>query len=216
MNTMNTQNSRARGCSGRHQRGVIMLFGLIAMVIMMIGAVAMIRSMNTSLFNAGNFGFKRDLTNQGERAMVTALTTLQTGALATDLQRQDHSLANNYSATFLPSNAQGLPNALVDDAAFGTAGFTGADIVDADQGVRVRYVLDRLCASIGQANGSQCTMTNEGGTDGGSATEGLTAEHASAGGPGGIAPQAVYRLSVRVDGPRRTQAYFQSTLSLPL
>jgi type IV pilus assembly protein PilX len=216
MNTMHTKNSKARGPSGRHQRGVIMLFGLIAMVIMMIGAVAMIRSMNTSLFNAGNFGFKRDLTNQGERAMVTVLVTLQTGVLATDLQRQSHSLANNYSATFLPSNAQGLPNALVDDAAFASTGFTGADIVDTTQGVTVRYVLDRLCANTGLAEGGQCTMTNNGATDGGSATEGLTAEHASAAGPGGIAPQAVYRLSVRVDGPRRTQAYFQSTLALPL
>jgi type IV pilus assembly protein PilX len=216
MNIMNSKNSRASGRAGRHQRGVIMLFGLLAMVIMMIGAVAMIRSMNTSLFNAGNFGFKRDLTNQGERAMATVLTTLQTGVLATDLQRQAHNLANNYSATFLPSNGQGLPNALVDDTAFGTAGFTGADIVDAVQGVRVRYVLDRMCATTGMAEAAKCTMTNNGATDGGSASEGLTAEHGSEGGPGGIAPQAVYRLSVRVDGPRRTQAYFQSTLSLPL
>ena len=65
----------------RTQRGVVMLFGLIALAIMLIGAAAMVRSMNASLFNAGNLGFKRDLTNQAERAVSTVITALQTGGL---------------------------------------------------------------------------------------------------------------------------------------
>ena len=80
-------------------RGVVMLFGLIALLIMMIGAVAMLRSTGTSLVNTGNLGFKRDLTNQSERAADLALELMRTGALSTEAARQATSVANNYSAT---------------------------------------------------------------------------------------------------------------------
>jgi type IV pilus assembly protein PilX len=36
----------------------------------------------------------------------------------------------------------------------------------------------------------------------------------SSGGMGGLAPQVVYRISVRVTGPRNTQSYYQSTFKL--
>ncbi len=93
----------------RAQQGVILLYGLIVLAIMLIGAAAMVRSMNTSLVNAGNIGFKRDLTNQAERAAATVLTLLQTGALATVTARQTSSTANNYSATILATNARACP-----------------------------------------------------------------------------------------------------------
>jgi hypothetical protein len=108
----------------RAQQGVILLYGLIVLAIMLIGAAAMVRSMNTSLVNAGNIGFKRDLTNQAERAAATVLTLLQTGALATVTARQTSSTANNYSATILATNAQGLPNVLLNDTTFTTVGVT--------------------------------------------------------------------------------------------
>ena len=41
----------------------------------------------------------------------------------------------------------------------------------------------------------------------------LRAEDNSAGGAGALPRQVVYRLSVRVGGPRDTQAYFQTTFS---
>jgi type IV pilus assembly protein PilX len=203
----------ARAATG--QRGLVMLFGLLAMVIMMIGAVAMIRSMNTSLSNAGNLGFKRDLTNQGERATALVITALQTGTLVNDLTRQASMPANNYSAKFLPSNAQGMPMALLDNTAFGTTGSATNDIVDAAQSITIRYVLDRMCANDGVAAPSHCTMSDGNLPTGGSGSDqngGI-----DGGGPGGssvIAPQAVYRLSIRVTGPRLTQAFFQTTLSL--
>ena len=48
------------------QRGVVLLYSLIALVIMLIAAIALVRSFQTSLFNAGNLGFKRDMRNQSE------------------------------------------------------------------------------------------------------------------------------------------------------
>ena len=196
------------------ERGVVMLFGLIALGIMLIGAAAMVRSMNTSLFNAGNLGFKRDLTNQAERAVANVLTLLQTGALGTDTARQSSSAAQNYSATLLPSNAQGLPNALVSDTAFTGIGTTGNDISVSTQAITVRYLVDRLCVNGGVAAANHCTMADDPNPVGGSGSESIRAEDSSAGGAGAVGQRVVYRVSIRVAGPRNTQAFFQTTLTL--
>lgn len=190
---------------GRRQRGVVMLFGLIALLIMLVGTVAMVRSMNTSLFNAGNIGFKRDLTNQGERAVATVLTLLQSGALSTDAARQASDVAHNYSAIMLPANAQGVPNALISDTPFAAVATAANDISVAGQGITVRYVIDRLCVNTGAASATHCTMSDNGQSNGCSSNPCDDLSDA-------VPQQAVYRLSVRVTGPRQTQAYFQTTL----
>ena len=197
-----------------HQRGVTMLFGLIALAIMMIGAAAMVRSMNTSMMMSGNLGFKRDLTNQAERATAKVMTLMNTGALKTEAARQSTDKNSNYSAKRLDTNLQGVPLELVSDATFANAGVSGNDINVPDQGVVVRYVVDRLCHDVGAAVSTQCLMSDPGAPVGGSAAEALRAEDSSATGGGVLPRQTVYRLSIRVSGPRGTQAYFQTTFTL--
>jgi hypothetical protein len=186
-----------------------MLFGLIALLIMLIGTVAMVRSMNTSLFNAGNMGFKRDLTNQGERAVSTVLTLLQSGgALGTEASRQASNVARNYSAVMLAANAQGVPNALINDVTFAGVGVAGNDIAVAGQGITIRYVIDRLCQpGTVAASATNCIMSDNGQSNACSSNPCDDLSDA-------VPQQAVYRLSVRVTGPRQTQAYFQTTLTL--
>ena len=46
---------------------------------------------------------------------------------------------------------------------------------------------------------------------GGSVTDLQRAETAGVGGGGAVPQQLVYRISVRVTGPRNTQAFFQTT-----
>ena len=206
--------ARRRALPAHAQRGVVMLFGLIALAIMMIGAAAMVRSMNTSLFNAGNLGFKRDLTNQGERAVASVVTLLQSGALGSDAARQASTSAQNYSATMLASNAQGLPNALVSDTTFAGIGTTSNDIVVTEQAITVRYLVDRLCVNAGIATADHCSMADDSNPLGGSGSEMVRAEDSSSGGAGAIGSRVVYRVSIRVAGPRNTQAFFQTTLTL--
>jgi type IV pilus assembly protein PilX len=204
-----------QGRNIRHaQRGVILLYGLIVLAIMLIGAAAMVRSMNTSLVNAGNIGFKRDITNQAERASATVLTLMQTGALATVSARQASSTASNYSATILATNAQGLPNVLVDDTGFATVGVTSNDIAVTDQAITLRWVVDRLCVNTGVADASHCTMANDPSPVGGSGSDLINAIDTTSGGAGALARRVVYRVSIRVTGPRSTQAFFQTTLTL--
>jgi Tfp pilus assembly protein PilX len=204
-----------RHTAPRHaQRGVVLLYGLIVLAIMLIGAAAMVRSMNTSLVNAGNIGFKRDLTNQAERAAAAALTLLQSGALSTATARENNSTANNYSASILATNAQGLPTVLFSDSAFAGVGVATNDIEDTDQAIRMRWVIDRLCTTDGAADPTRCTLANDPVPTGSSGSDIINAIDSTSGGAGALQRRVIYRVSIRVTGPRSTQAFFQTTLTL--
>ena len=199
----------------RQQNGVILLFALIALVLMLIGTAALVRSGGNSMFAAGNYGFKRDLTNQAERAMSAVLNEVQgTGGLASEADRQSSNAARNYSAVLLGQNAQGIPTALLgNDTAFGAVGATSNDIVLADLGVTVRYVVDRMCTATGAADASRCTVADDKVPMGASNSELLNPMDGSSAGASGVSPQVVYRLSIRVTGPRGTQSFFQTTFT---
>jgi type IV pilus assembly protein PilX len=210
------------------QSGVVLLFALIALVIMLVGSVAIMRSLNSSLFNVGNIAFKRDMSNQAERVIGLVLADMQAGGdLASSEARGDHLTENNYSAQILSTNRQGIPLALLDDDLFDGVGDLGNDIELEDQGLKIRYVVDRLCNSTGEdavlgpancvlsegaapAGGNNFTMNsaevsqNTAGAGGGGATGGKSA----------VPLQVVYRVSIRVSGPRNTLSFFQTTFSL--
>ena len=187
----------------RRERGVVLLFCLIVLVILLAGGVAVVRSMHTSLTSAGNLAFRRDLVNQGERAVSAVLAKFATGgtlaATTADVP------AENFKATKLDTNAQGMPTALFDDTAFATVGKTSNDIVDSTAQVSIRYVIDRLCTASGAATSTSCVQSSA----------------APSGGTAGPVPPpppptaTVYRLSMRVSGPRETQVFLQSTFTKP-
>jgi type IV pilus assembly protein PilX len=217
--------------SASQQRGVVLLFSLVALVVLLIAAVALMRSFNTSMFMSGNIAFKRDLQNQGERAIEKALTSFRTGnPLDNDTARSADLPTSNYSAVMLPTNVQGIPNDLVlSDLAF-AAKWTHPDITPgnepslANQGVTIRYIIDRmsnLAGSCGSLGPTTCIMAGNKAPAGGSSSQIQNATRALPSTPGASAPKAVitgtavYRLTVRVIGPRDTQAFFQSTFTAP-
>jgi len=212
--------------SASRQRGVVLLFSLIALVVLLIAAVALMRSFNTSLFMSGNVAFKRDLQNQGERAIDKVLTTFRAGgALDSKGARAANLQASNYSASMLASNAQGIPNVLQSDASFNAVGTATNDIDSseptlANQGVTIRYVVDRMCSVAGDETAlgaGTCLLADNPGPAGGSASNMMSADKAPLCSTcASAAPQGVvYRLTVRVRGPRDTQAFFQSTFTVP-
>jgi Tfp pilus assembly protein PilX len=192
------QDSRTR------QRGVVLIFTLIILLILTIGAVALMRSLNTSLFGAGNLAFRRDLTNQGELAVANVMAEFKTGDLSTSGSTLNNVPADNYSATLLPSNTQGVPTALLTTTLSGTVG-THADLVGATPDVTIRYVIDRLCSATGTPTGALCVQSTAAPTGG---TAGNTAVVKAP-------TSTVYRLSVRVSGARSTQVFLQTTFTRP-
>lgn len=210
------------GSARTRQRGVALIITLLALVIMLLGAVALVRSFSASQEIAGNLAFKRDLVNQAERASVAVQALLDpAGALGTPASRSDHNKAYNYRATLYtpmlatetgcPStrvNAQGIPCVLLSDSAFLAIGSASNDITVAGQGVTLRWVIDRLCDTTGSEltlGSDKCTVGPTPDARGGSASN-LN--------PATLQPQFLFRLSVRVTGPRNTQAYFQTTFAI--
>lgn len=220
MKTLRTPHPRS--IRARRQRGVVLLFALIALVVLLIAAVALMRSFNSSLFMSGNIAFKRDLQNQGERAVAAALKEFHTGGtLDSTAERANNVIGQNYSASILATNAQGIPLALaMSDSAFSAVGDPNRDITPAGQAVTIRYVIDRLCSTAGDETtlgASNCILSNNSLPPGGSASNLLGADKAPLCSTcASAAPQGVvYRLSVRVKGPRDTLAFFQSTFTTP-
>jgi type IV pilus assembly protein PilX len=195
----------------RSERGVTLVIALIALVVLTVGAIAMTRSADTSLRQAGNLAFKRDLVNQGERAIAAALAELRTGNLSAEATRQANRNASNYSARQLASSDQGIPNVLVDDATYTASGFSRAAITDDSGTVIVRYVIDRQCSATGVFDSSICqTFTS-------AKTNTHTGIKNNPGGADAIVPPSpgpVYRISVRITGPRGVQTFTQTTVTL--
>ncbi len=187
------------------QDGVVLLFSLIILVVLLAGGVAVMRSMNTSLFSAGNLAFKRDMVNQGEQAADTALTLFRTGALAVSGTDNASAPASNYSAVQLDTNSSGIPLALLTDAAYTPVASTRITR-PADQ-ITILYVIDRLCNAVGVASKSNCIYAPE-------LTDVRGGDISGADRPP-PANALVYRLSVRVDGPRQTQVFLQSSFTKP-
>ena len=111
----------------------------------------------------------------------------------------------NYSATTLTTSAssRGVPDALLNDSLFTSVGSSSNDITDTTSGVTIRYVIDRMCSQTGAASAATCVLNAQNSDKGG------TSWLRKAGG----AFQPVYRLSIRVSGPRNTQAFVQTTLA---
>lgn len=204
-----------RSACRRGQRGAVLIITLIVLVVMLISAAALMRSFDISLTTAGNLAFKRDLAQQSEQAAEAILARFRTGgALIGTAAREANAPALNYSATVLPSNPQGIPNVLLAGSGLPPP-WTGGSI-DAGDGITLHYIVDRMCATAGTGSETpdNCSVADASLQPGGSSSDWQRAERASVGGArGAVAQPVVYRLTIRADGPRNTQSFFQSTFS---
>ncbi len=191
------------------QSGVIMLIVLVALVALLSAGIALVRSSEVGLLQAGNLAFQRDLNNQAERGIQAALAQFDaTGALADDASRTTSLLTKNYSAKRLATDARGIPLVLLSQSNFEAAGLTDTeDLHDTQNAVVVRTVIDRLCANAGPYNKATCTNF--------SSAIGQTPASVDTQSRGNLSsPELpVYRISVRATGPRNTQVFLQTTLS---
>jgi Tfp pilus assembly protein PilX len=194
------------------QRGIIMILALISLVLLLIGVVAIIRTTDTATAVIGNLAFRRDLTNRAEVAIAAAKATLNSGgALYLETNRLQDSAANNYSAVRL-ANAQGIgvPAVLLSNKSYANAGYQclPAGCTAGSDGVLMRWVIDRQCYGTSPQSTalafdtSICAYLPFSGPRSGESQGNIRASGAA---------RAVFRISVRVTGPRNTEAYIQTT-----
>jgi type IV pilus assembly protein PilX len=200
------------------QRGVVMIVTLVVLVVLLVGAVALLRSSDSTSTLAGQVGFRRDMKNQAERAISMAINAMQEGgALDSPAERQASNVKANYSAAQLETDpATGVPTLLLgSDKTFKDAGYTvaisdaAAAGANAESGITVRYLIDRLCPSAGAIDESSCSRTSLMRQYNGQDSNAHMASSSFR-----ATQHTLYRISVRVDGPRGTQAFFQSAVAL--
>jgi Tfp pilus assembly protein PilX len=203
----------------RTQRGVSMLFTLMAMVILGFGAVALTRSVDTGTLIMGNLSFRQDAvmsSSSGAEEAIAWLATKQSGnTLNADIE------ASGYYASAIEgldptgtrtSSSNKLPIVNWDGACMGLSNteystctitpVTGADV----NGNKVKFVITRLCDSVGVPTGTNLcirpavaasnNVRDRGQLRGPRLTQGIAGPY--------------YRIIVRVQGPRNTVSYTES------
>jgi type IV pilus assembly protein PilX len=182
--------------NNQNQKGVVLFFALIALVVMSLAAVALIRSVDTNSLIAGNLSFKQSSMLSADRGVENAITWLKTknaNSLNTDLA------VNGYYAT-----ADVAPHldakALVDASGL-------ADMTDT-QGNTITYVIQRMCTQQGiNTNTYDKRLTNclfSPGPDPNPKESGVQKVKSLP------TKQIVYRITVKVVGPKSTTSYIQT------
>ena len=187
------------------QSGVVLFVAMIALVVLMIAAVALIRSTDTAQAIAGNLAVKRDLTHESELAVQVALAKFASGGpLAGEAARTaDLALSGggNYFASVQASNPMGIPFALMQASA------SSGEAAGYNTGVTYRYMIDRMCPAAGLP--LNCITGRPAATN-----NFINDVDPSAGAGTGLGKRtfgSVYRISIRVTDSRSTQSYFQTT-----
>ncbi len=203
---------------GRRQRGLSLLFALMAMVVIALASVALVRSVDTSSLVIGNLGFKQDATAASGQMTEQALVWLQNNA-GPALQ-QNMGNVGYYAASM---DAVDLTGANRANAARAQVLWNGgncpagstclqASPVQTFGGNQARYIITRLCATAGSPAAVNCAVPpgsaampggNRGAADYNNQTMQLLVNNS-----------VYYRVVVRVQGPRGTVAFTETIVQL--
>jgi type IV pilus assembly protein PilX len=169
--TPNLKLCRERGRAMK-QRGVVLFFTLIALVVMSLAAVALIRSVDTSNMIAGNLAFKQAGTSSGDAGIEAAIAwmgatqaTMQAGGL--DASQNTTHVFNNSGTTspYLGACCQNKGYYSNFDPALSLTDGTGIHwnnndsvLVQIDSsgntidssGNSIRYVIQRMCRTANE------------------------------------------------------------------
>ncbi|MEP7276673.1 MAG: hypothetical protein ABI812_09975 [Betaproteobacteria bacterium] len=182
----------------RAQCGVVLLVALVAVLVMALSAASLLRSVDASTVIAGNLGFAQAASAAADEAVERAVAVLFEQHLVADFTRDDSS--NGYFASRqVAESTRGVPHALQALANYPRDG----PVLDAGNGNVIRFVIERMCLAAGAATQDNCSLAP-------------TAEPALA--VAGVPPVepplvAVFRQSIRVDGPAGATQFVQAWLA---
>lgn len=193
------------------QAGISLLITLVMLVIMTLGAIAMVRSLDSTTLVAGNLAFRQSATNSGDAgveaaiawlssASATVLTCGSSSGVSVCPDGYQSNGADPADPTVQPSAGQSWDaywNASLKDKA--------VNLPEDTTGNTISYFIHRLCVGTGAMTsaGADCIETPSVASAGGySKRQGATKFQASS--------QVYYRVTVRVQGKRNTVSYVQT------
>jgi len=206
------------------QRGIVLFFALIALLVLSLAAAALVRSVDTSTLIAGNLAFRQSATNSADLGVEAAMTWLAAtqAANATKNVLTDSTHAFNNDAA-----GQGYYSSVQDDKGgspgnadfidlFSNATWVAAKSVlvgadpDPTTGNTTRYIIQRLCrVKDKEIATAGCLFSG--------AILDINGQHVKlpqdiCNGPGcPVAGQTpIIRVTSRVTGPKNTVSYVQA------
>jgi len=148
MNSLRNRKALHSACA--RQRGVVLFFALIALVVMCLAAVALIRSVDTSTLIAGNLAFRQSATSSGDSGIEAAITALAgyQAAMKTANSNVLSDPANTFNNTNAANGYYSYSNPALDltDPANWVNGSSMLVGTDAS-GNEVRFIIERMCRS---------------------------------------------------------------------
>ncbi|MBO3705148.1 MAG: hypothetical protein J5X21_01880 [Candidatus Accumulibacter sp.] len=203
--------------SNNRQQGVVLLVALIVLVALTLAGVALVRSVDTANLVAGNLSFHQSAIQAGERSTELALTSWLHTPSSTTLHSNDPNNNFYFADGTNPTPADGIPRSPAPGQSWDAywtndlvlAGSVTPRSFDINTGTvkyTVRYVIHRLCESTNAPHLANCAREPASTNTGGSQAA------------GGLAPignnRVYYRITTRIEGPRRTVAYIQTIVAL--
>lgn len=197
------------------QRGVILLISLIVLVAMTLAGIALVRSVDTGTLTVGALLYRQSTVQTADIVVNRVMGYFATGKPLNPEPTADNSayayLANyNQANSTVPGNAEGDPagvptillprNDSIFAATYGSS--TYGKVNTETNGEKTRFLVERMCdtnlAANASSNSNNCVLSNSiinSGPD-------------DPNRPGGVS-KVIYRLTVRVDGPKNTTSYVQ-------
>jgi type IV pilus assembly protein PilX len=205
----------------RAQRGISLLFALMALVILGFGAIALTRSIDTGTLIMGNLALKQDTLSSSATATEQAITWLQTNVTPSTTLDSTNKAFGYYASAIDKLDPTGNRSTSTNKLALvnwdgdcmgravgtyetcDTTAYAGADV----NGNKVQWVITRLCDTAGPPSGTNLCVRP-------AASLTSTANERGELNPGGRISAGIagpyYRIVVRVEGPRNTVSYTES------
>lgn len=206
----------------KYQQGLVLFVALVALVVMSLAAVALIRSVDTNNLVTGNLAYKQSAAITSSYGMEAMADTVGTNPLAyaESSHPSDGYFSNCEFVEGVAANRTCKDDHLYLEATWTDANSKLADSLQAgisagkDQyGNTVRYIVERMCRTDGPADATKCLMSleDDGSNSGcsnnvGTSTAGLILPCTSV-------PIPLYRVTVRISGPKNTVSFVQAFFS---
>lgn len=198
------------------QAGVVLFLALIALVVMSLAAVALIRSVDTNSQIAGNLSYKQtaaisssygieSMTDTlGQLPMINANTSANaTGyyAVCNTFDQGTTDLCNGRNLTADASWTPGTSSRL----ATGTGVVAGVDTF----GNTIQYIVERMCNTAAPFSRTTCLLST---SDPNNDSKKVKNEPLAAR-PDKLSDLPIYRVTVRIAGPKNTVSFIQAFIS---
>lgn len=203
------------------QRGLSLLFALLALLALSLAAVGLVRSVGGNSLAVGNLGFKLDATASSDRGAELAIAWLQ--ANTTGITLDNNVTASGYYATSTDAldptgrNTTASPRAVVDwdnDGCASVGGVYSACLEPSAAvsvaGNTVRWIITRLCASEGSKDDvtNTCATSLSSGTVDDASSGGV--DYGAARGFGATTTNPYFRIVVRTVGGRNAVSHTET------